>query len=122
MQGDVLVGEVGVVDAGGARPEHAVVGEEPGGRAAVGGPAGVVLGGLLGQVHVQRGPPLLGPPRHGRQLVGGHGPYGVDGRPDPCVIPFLEKLNSVRPRRRRVPSEKRSWWAFGRLPPKPEER
>ncbi len=89
-EGDVLGGEVGVVDAGGARTQDAVQGEQLGRGAAVGLQAGVVLGGLLGQVHVQRGPPLLGPPRDGRQLVGGHGPYGVDRRSDPRVIPFLE--------------------------------
>ena len=36
------------------RPEHAGVGQHLGRRAAVGGPAVVVLGRLLGQVHVQR--------------------------------------------------------------------
>ncbi|CAM5634684.1 hypothetical protein SAURM35S_00098 [Streptomyces aurantiogriseus] len=77
--------------AGGAPAEDAVLGEELCRRAAVGRSAGVVLGGLLGQVHMQRRPALLSPPRHGRQLLGGHGPYGVDGRTDPCVIPFLEK-------------------------------
>ncbi len=78
------------MDAGGARPEHTVQGEELRRGAAVDLQARLVLGGLLGEVHMERGPPLLGPPRHGRQLVGGHGPYGVDGRSDPRVIPFLE--------------------------------
>lgn len=81
---------MGVVDAGGARPEDAVEGEELGRGASVDFQARLVLGGLLRQVHMQRGPPLLGPPGHGRQLVGGHGPYGVDGGTDPRVIPFLE--------------------------------
>ena len=79
------------MDAGGARSEDAVQGEELGRGAAVDLPARLVLGGLLGQVHMERGPPLLGPPCDGLQLVGGHGPYGVDGGPDPCVIPILEK-------------------------------
>ncbi len=81
---------MGVVDAGGARPEDAVEGQELGGGAAVDLQARLVLGGLLRQVHMERGPPLLGPAGHGLQLVGGHRPYGVDGRPDPRVIPFLE--------------------------------
>lgn len=91
QQRDVLVREVRVVDAGRAGAEHAVVGEEPRRGAPVGGLAGVVLRRLLRQMHVQRGPPLLGPARDRRQLSGGHGPYGVDGRTDPCVITFLEK-------------------------------
>ncbi|GAA3231683.1 hypothetical protein GCM10020256_46550 [Streptomyces thermocoprophilus] len=61
------------------------------GGAAVGGEAGVVLGGLLGEVDVQRGLPLVGPGGDGGELVGGYGPHRVDRRPDPDVIPFLEK-------------------------------
>lgn len=79
------------MDAGGPLTEDAVLGEELGRGAAVGLAAGVVLGGLLGQVDVQGCPALLRPSGHGRQLPGGHGPYGVDRGPDPCVIPFLEK-------------------------------
>ncbi len=82
---------MGVVDPGGARSEDAVQGQELGGGAPVRLAAGVVLGGLLGQMHMERGPPLLGPAGHGGQLPCRYGPDGVDRRPDPCVIPFLEK-------------------------------
>ena len=66
--------------------QHAVVGEQPGRRAAVGGEAGLVLRGLLGEVDVQRGLARLGPLGDRAQLSGGDGPYGVDGRADPGVV------------------------------------
>ena len=71
--------------------------EELGRGAAVDLVARLVLGGLLRQVHVERGAPLLGPPRDGRQLARGDGPYGVDGRADPRVVPFLEGGGAFRP-------------------------
>ncbi len=74
------------MDGGGARPEHAVVGEQPGRGDAVRGEAGVVLGGLLGEVDVQRGLAHRGEVRDGAQLPGGDGPHGVHGRADPGVL------------------------------------
>ena len=74
------------MDAGGARAEDPVVGEEPGGGTAVGGLAGLVLRGLFGEVDMEGGPPSLGPCGHGGELPGGHGAYGVDGRADQGVV------------------------------------
>lgn len=100
-EGDVPVGEVGVVDAGGPRPQHPVVGEELGGGAAVRRLAGVVLGGLLREVDVQRRPALLGPLGDGGQLVGGHGAHRVDRGADQGVLAGLEGSRPAAPRPRR---------------------
>ena len=52
-QRDVGVGQVGGVDRGRGLPEHALGGEQAGRREPVAGEARGVLGGLLGEVHVQ---------------------------------------------------------------------
>ena len=66
--GDVVVGEVGGVHERRHRPDQAVVGEQPGGGDAVRLEARVVLGDLLGDVHVQR---TVADPRRDRVEVGG---------------------------------------------------
>ncbi len=94
---DVLVRQVGRVHGGGARPEHAVVGEQPGRGDAVRGQAGVVLGGLLGEVDVQRRPAHRGPVRDGAQLVGRDGPHRVHGGAGPGVLARLQLRRAGRP-------------------------
>ncbi len=81
----VGVAEVGGVHCRGARPEHAGVGEQLGRGAAVRRLAGLVLGGLLRQVQVQRRVPLPCPRRDHRQLRGRHRPHRVHRRADADV-------------------------------------
>jgi hypothetical protein len=91
---DVVVGQVGRVHGTGQRPEHAVVGEQLRGGGAVRRDAGVVLRGLLRQVHVER---LAGCGLHDRaELVVGDGADGVDGRAGVLEVPAR-----ARPTRRR---------------------
>ena len=65
-RGDVGVGEVGGVDGGEALAERSRLGEDLGRRRAVGGETGLVLGGLLGDVGVQRAPGGARPRRRRR--------------------------------------------------------
>ncbi len=78
---DVLCGQVRGVHGGGARGQRARLVQQLGGRQAVGVEAGLVLGGLLGEVDVQgvvgEGGGDLG------ELGAGHGADGVDGGADP---------------------------------------
>ena len=68
----------------GQRAEDPVVGEQLGRGGAVRRDAGVVLGRLLGQVHVQR--PTRGGLDHRPQGVVGDGAHRVDGGPDHDVV------------------------------------
>src|SRR5690606_40205670 len=75
---DVVVGQVGGVHGGRARPGQPLLGQQRGGGAAVERPARLVLPRLLGQVEVQRAPGRgVG---DDRQLARGHRPHRVDGR------------------------------------------
>ena len=92
---DVVVGQMGRVYGTGQRAEDPVVGEQLGRGGAVRRDAGVVLGRLLGQVHVQR--PTRGGLHHRPQGVVGDGADRVDGGPDHDVVVAFQAGHALGP-------------------------
>ena len=95
-----MLADVRGVNGGRGRPEHAVLRQQLGRRAAVGALARLVLRGLLGDVHVQRpGHPVLADGRldDDVQLLGGHRAHGVDRGGHPEVVVVLHHADPVRP-------------------------
>ena len=100
---DVPAGQVGGVDHRGARAEQTGRGQHAGRGVAVGGQAGLVLGGLLGQVRVHRRPVRLGPGQHRRQLIRRHRADRVDRGAEPgaraelAVLPGAQRGHPLGP-------------------------
>ena len=86
------------MDGAEALAQRAVVGEQLDRRAAVGGPALLVLGRLLGHVGVQRRAAGLGPRRHDRDGGRVDGPHGVHGGADAHARPVGQAGGSLGPR------------------------
>lgn len=84
------------------------------------GEAGLVLGGLFGQVDVERRLAVLGPPDDGGQLVGRDRAHRVHGRADPRVGPVGEGGRALGPALGVAVAEAQLV-RFGAAP-KPEER